>query len=140
MPIVPTVPECLSPSGPRRPSRAVGQGNGPARPGSLALVAFLLSYLAVSGPAVAQGRQTAQAPHGAYCTSLSTNISRLASNGFRVLNARQFCAAVQLLESAYQSFDFARMNCGGRWAQAQAILEMDLLDALDYAGEACGPR
>ena len=130
----------------RHPAGAIGHGtprrerSGRRSGGMIAALVIVSGAVAAAGAATAQARQTAQVQGGAYCSTLTADISRMASSGFQVLNARRFCAAVELLENAYRSFDSGRANCGRRWARSQAMLEMDLLDALDYAGEYCGPR
>lgn len=110
---------------------------------------LLMAATIVAGSVQAQAQpqtrpqmQIASARHlsGAQCQNMAASLSQMASAGFRALNARQSCAASDMLEKTYRAFDSARMTCGRGWAQAQAGLEMDMLDALDYAGETCGRR
>jgi len=110
---------------------------------------FLLAVMVVAGSVEAQAQsqmrpqmQVASARHhgGAQCQNLAASLSQMASAGFRALNARQSCAASDMLQKTYRAFDSGRMTCGRGWAQSQAGLEMDVLDALDHAGETCGTR
>ena len=103
------------------------------------------TILAVSGQAQAQAQSqiqvaSARQHQGSHCQGLSAHLSQMASAGFQALNARQSCAASDLLEKTYRSLDSGRASCGRGWAQSQAGLEMDVLEALDYAGETCGAR
>ncbi len=77
-------------------------------------------------------------PASVSCHSIAMTVSQRASQGFQVLGARNSCHAIQVLENAYNALDTGRMHCGHGWAQQLSMLETDLLDALDYAGETCG--
>lgn len=102
------------------------------------IIATVPSLTLAQGVAPYERPAPHSAPQAASCQTIALTISKRAEEGFVVLNSSEVCAAFHSLQNAYSALDSGRMQCGRGWAQQLALLEMDLLDALDYAGESCG--
>ncbi len=105
---------------------------------------ILLLGVIVMGSADTQAQSPTHRPihiqPALHCERIAANVTQMAAEGFRVLNSQESCAAVPVLENTYRTLDSGRQRCGSGWAQTQTMLEMDLLEALDYAGETCEQR
>jgi len=105
-------------------------------------IILLTVILLSTGQAHAQGQVFAPSRQdNSQCRMIAATVTQRASQGFQVLDRQQrSCDALPVLENAYRTLDTGRVQCGHGWARQLAILETDLLNALDYAGETCTRR
>ena len=102
--------------------------------------AVILIVLSTSAVAQQPPSRPSPASQRVACEGHSSQIIQMAQRGFQTLGTHKSCSAVPVLESTYRALDTGRAQCGRQWVQKMAMLESDLLDALDYAGEICYSR